>query len=78
MSVQWAETEWSLDGIEDQPGTVSAQQQRAIHAAYDGKMSREARLKHLSAMVGREVTSTNDLSFAEGRRARDKLKGARI
>jgi hypothetical protein len=66
-----------LDGVEDKPGTIDPKDQRAIMAHYDrAKMNREQRLAHIGAIVGRPAASTNELSFQEGRRVRDKLKGA--
>ena len=65
-----------LDGQEDQPGTVSAQQQRAIHAACTG-MDRGKRLATIGDIVGRQVTSSNELSYAEAARVLGKLSGAR-
>ena len=60
---------------EDQPGTIDPKDQRAIMAAV-GRMERGERLAKFAAIVGRPVASTNELSFQEGRRVRDKLKGA--
>lgn len=65
-----------LDGQEDQPGTVSAQQQRAIHAACTG-MDRDKRLATIGDIVGRQVTSSNELSYTEAARVLGKLSGAR-
>jgi hypothetical protein len=64
-----------LDGVEDRPGTIDPKDQRAIMAAV-GKLDRKERLARFSAIIGRPVASTNELSFQEGRRVRDKLKGA--
>jgi len=68
---------------EDKPGTIDPKDQRAIMAKFDGmpekggmKLSRDQRLAMVSAIVGRPIASTNELSFQEGRRVRDKLKGA--
>ena len=64
-----------LDGVEDKPGSIDPADQRAIMAAW-GKLDRAVRMERVAAVVGREVASTNELSFREGRRVRDKLKGA--
>jgi hypothetical protein len=64
-----------LEGVEDQPGSIDPADQRAIMAAV-GKMERGERLAKFAAILGHPVASTNELSFQEGRRVRDKLKGA--
>lgn len=61
---------------EDQPGTVSPQQQRAIHAACTG-MDRAERLATIGDIVGRQVGSSNELSYTEAARVLGKLSGAR-
>jgi hypothetical protein len=60
---------------EDQPGTIDPKDQRAIMAAL-GKLDREDRMARIIVLVNRTVASTNELSFQEGRRVRDRLKGA--
>jgi hypothetical protein len=70
---------------EDQPGTIDPKDQRAIMAHYSkeqaangqtGEPARAARMAAIQSIIGRPVHSTNELSFQEGRRVRDKLKGA--
>lgn len=65
-----------VEGQEDQPGTVSPQQQRAIHAACTG-MDRDKRLATIGDIVGRQVTSSNELSYTEAARVLGKLSGVR-
>ena len=68
---------WPPDeDLENKPGTVSAQQQRAIHAACTG-MDRAKRLATIGDIVGRQVASSNELSYTEAARVLGKLSGAR-
>ena len=55
---------------EDQPGTITPQQQRAIMAAFGklGLTDRAVRMQEVCRIVGRAATSTNDLSFTEAQR----------
>lgn len=66
---------WPLE-TEDQPGTISPQQQRAIHAACTG-MDRPKRLATIGDIVGRQVASSNELSYTEAALVLGKLSGAR-
>ena len=60
--------------LENRPGTVSAQQQRAIHAACTD-MDRAKRLATIGDIVGRQVTSSNELSWTEAAKVLAKLSG---
>jgi hypothetical protein len=59
--------------LEDRPGTITPQQQRAIMARMGGPTEDRAkqrldRLAEISRIVGRTVGSTNELSFTEAQR----------
>ena len=64
-----------LDGTEDQPGTIGPDQQRAMHAAFTqaGIKDRADRLKVTAEIVGRPVTSSNELSYTEAGRVLEAL-----
>ncbi len=64
-----------LEGVEDQAGTISPQQQRAMHAAFTqaGIKDRAARLTATTSIVGRPVTSSNELSYLEAGRVLEAL-----
>lgn len=61
---------------EREPGTISPQQQRAIHAACTG-MDRAKRLATIGDIVGRQVASSNELSYTEAAKVLGKLSGVR-
>jgi|GEM_PF-439733 len=70
---EWATTA----GLEDKPGTISPQQRNAMHAAFAtaGINDRAARLAKTAEVIGREVKSSNDLSYAEAGRLLEYLHG---
>jgi len=62
-----------LDGVEDQPGTIDPKDQRAIHAAW-GKLPRDDRMNRVRAIIGRDVSSTNELTYKEGATVAERAK----
>ena len=77
---QWADRgggPLSVLPAEDQPGSITRQQQRAMHAKFsvcgvDSK-DRAGRLGLTIAIIGREVESSNDLSWQEAARLLSEL-----
>lgn len=63
---------WVTREAENRPGTVSPQQQRAIHAKCKN-MGRDERLATIGDIVGRQVASSNELSYVEAARVLEKL-----
>jgi len=60
---------------EDEPGSIGKDQQRAMHAKFGklGITDRKQRLAWTGPVIGREVTSSSDLSFTEAARLLEAL-----
>lgn len=65
-----------LDRLKHEPGTITGKQQQAILDACPG-MERPARLATISDIVGRQVTSSNELSYTEAAQVLGKLSAVR-
>lgn len=64
---------WAPPGnLEDRPGSIGPRQRSQIMAAY-AKLDRSARLLALTQIAGRELSSTNDLSYMEAARVLAEL-----